>query len=65
MNTQSKSAHDLPLSIDGFLFNIAKEREPCLNKDCPECHGTGRKKDSSMCAHFISCPCPIYSPIYQ
>ena len=36
--------------------------QPCLHEQCPECCGTGIKKDGSMCVHMISCPCPKCSP---
>lgn len=35
---------------------------PCLHDGCPECVGTGRRRDGSMCIHMISCPCPRCSP---
>lgn len=38
-----------------------KERE-CLHKQCPECYGTGKKKNGDLCVHHVSCPCPICSP---
>lgn len=34
----------------------------CMHDACPECHGTGRKKDGSMCIHMISCPCTRCTP---
>jgi hypothetical protein len=37
--------------------------QPCLHDGCPECLGTGRKKDGGICVHGISCPCPKCSPI--
>lgn len=36
--------------------------EPCLHDSCPECCGTGRKVDGTMCAHMLSCPCPKCTP---
>ena len=30
----------------------------CLHDGCPDCHGTGRKEDGSICIHYLSCPCP-------
>jgi len=38
--------------------------QPCLHDNCPECLGTGIKKDGSSCIHFISCPCPKCTPRY-
>lgn len=35
---------------------------PCLHDSCPECLGTGIKKDGSPCIHNISCPCPKCNP---
>lgn len=38
--------------------------QPCMHDGCPECYGTGVKKDGSSCIHHISCPCPKCSPTY-
>lgn len=35
---------------------------PCMHDACPECVGTGVKRDGSSCIHFISCPCPRCTP---
>lgn len=35
---------------------------PCLHDSCPECVGTGIRRDGSACVHMISCPCPKCSP---
>ena len=40
---------------DGFF-------QPCLHEGCPECFGTGIKRDGSACVHMLSCPCPKCSP---
>ena len=36
--------------------------QPCLHDQCPECMGTGVKKDGSTCIHMISCQCPKCTP---
>ena len=36
--------------------------EPCMHDSCPECIGTGIKKDGSLCVHMMSCTCPKCSP---
>lgn len=36
--------------------------QPCLHDQCPECVGTGIKKDGTHCVHMISCPCPKCTP---
>ena len=36
--------------------------QPCLHDNCPECCGTGIKRDGSICIHFISCSCPKCTP---
>ena len=36
--------------------------QPCMHDACPECMGTGVKRDGSACIHFISCPCPKCTP---
>lgn len=38
--------------------------QPCMHDSCPECVGTGTKKDGSVCVHMISCPCPRCTPRY-
>lgn len=35
---------------------------PCMHDSCPECVGTGIRKDGSPCVHGISCPCPKCTP---
>lgn len=36
----------------------------CLHDRCPECHGTGKKQDETLCVHYISCGCPKCSVRY-
>lgn len=36
--------------------------QPCQHDGCPECVGTGRKKDGTACVHMLSCPCPRCNP---
>jgi hypothetical protein len=36
----------------------------CLHMSCPDCHGTGRKANGSLCVHMISCPCPRCTPYH-
>lgn len=38
------------------------KKQECLHDQCPECHGTGVKKDGTPCIHYISCPCPKCTP---
>lgn len=35
---------------------------PCMHDSCPECIGTGIRKDGSACIHGLSCPCPKCTP---
>lgn len=28
----------------------------CLHMSCPECHGSVKKQNGTMCVHMISCP---------
>jgi hypothetical protein len=31
----------------------------CLHTQCPECNGTGQKKNGlGICVHHLSCSCP-------
>lgn len=36
--------------------------QPCMHDNCPDCVGTGLRRDGSVCIHEISCPCPRCSP---
>lgn len=36
----------------------------CLHDQCPECNGTGNKKNGEKCIHYISCPCSKCNPTY-
>ncbi len=38
--------------------NVATSWKPCKHDQCPDCVGTGRKLDGSVCIHGISCTCP-------
>lgn len=31
--------------------------ETCLNDDCKDCHGTGKKANGTLCVHYTSCGC--------
>ena len=59
---------DLKRRQKEHLYSIQRQNDanwrPCLHDQCLECHGTGIKRDGSMCVHGISCPCPKCSPIY-
>lgn len=35
----------------------------CLNRNCPECRGSMRRADGTVCVHSISCPCPRCSSV--
>lgn len=43
-------------------LNDNQSWHPCMHDACPECVGTGIKKDGGSCIHMISCPCPKCSP---
>lgn len=55
---------DLKIRQKQHLNNINKviDWQPCLHDSCPECIGTGIKKDGSICIHHISCPCRKCTP---
>jgi hypothetical protein len=47
------------------IFNKQNQNwRPCIHDSCPECVGTGIRKDGSHCVHHISCPCPKCTPSY-
>lgn len=35
-----------------------KEWQPCLHDACPNCIGTGIRKNGQRCVHHLVCPCP-------
>jgi hypothetical protein len=39
-------------------------RKLCKHDNCLECNGTGIKVDGTSCVHFISCNCPICTPMW-
>lgn len=48
-----------PLDYMRFAKMPARaEPSPCLHDQCPDCQGTGVKRNGSFCVHAISCPCP-------
>ena len=47
------------------VYNLQnKNWRPCLHDSCPDCLGTGIKRDGGICIHGISCPCPKCTPYY-
>lgn len=42
-----------------------RRHQRCLHDACPECIGTGVKRDGTTCVHFLSCPCPRCSPTFM
>jgi hypothetical protein len=49
---------------DFFCRDSFEDPIQCLHDSCGECGGCGKKKDGSMCIHFISCACPKCTPRY-
>jgi hypothetical protein len=48
--------------LDNVYRNQNLNWRPCLHDSCPECLGTGIKRDGTLCIHNISCPCPKCTP---
>ena len=65
---QKQYEEDLQRRQKEHLDNIYNRQNqnwiPCLHDSCPDCLGTGIKRDGSICIHAISCPCPKCSPSY-
>ena len=57
---------DYAIIDDEFNWNKSekKSQEPCAHDSCPECRGSGRKQDGTVCVHMISCPCPKCNPTF-
>lgn len=60
---------DLKQRQKEHLDSIQRMRDsnwrPCLHDSCPDCLGTGIRRDGGICIHGISCPCPKCSPTYM
>lgn len=56
-----------PWSQDSGMKNIRRPLtlSECLHDGCPDCGGTGRKEDGTMCIHYLSCPCPKCTPRFM
>ena len=48
---QKKHLENMP-KINKITF------QPCAHDSCPECVGTGKKKDGTICIHHMVCSCP-------
>ena len=48
--------------LDSVRGREQEDFQPCLHDRCPQCVGTGIKKDGTRCIHMISCPCPKCNP---
>lgn len=63
---EEKEKYDLPFFEEDFMFPTIDYKEidsNCLHDSCPECDGTGQKKNGAgMCIHMISCSCKKCTP---
>lgn len=50
-------------TANGYWRASKKPTDKCLHDNCPECNGTGKKKNGEDCIHSISCPCGKCSPL--
>ena len=48
--------------LDNVYGNQNRNWRPCLHDSCPDCLGTGVRRDGGICIHGISCPCPKCTP---
>ena len=64
--TREEYELDLKRRQEEHLASVRRNREsrwqPCMHDSCPECLGTGVRRDGGVCIHGISCPCPKCSP---
>ena len=51
--------------LANIKIGYSRDKTPCIHDSCPECVGTGLKRDGSMCVHYISCPCPKCTPSFN
>uniref|UniRef100_A0AAU8GI65 Antitermination protein Q n=1 Tax=Salmonella phage vB_SEnST11_KE23 TaxID=3161174 RepID=A0AAU8GI65_9CAUD len=55
-----KKRFSIPTAVGDDLKKIGDlvgAGSKCLHDACPQCGGTGVRKDGSLCFHGISCPC--------
>ena len=45
------------MEITKFKIDFSKHPKECLHKQCPECKGTGLKRNSKSCHHEVFCAC--------
>jgi len=50
--------------LDNVYNKQNQNWRPCLHDSCPECLGTGIKRDGNMCVHNIYCTCPKCNPSF-
>jgi hypothetical protein len=58
---EQKPKHYEIQKLDRWRGKNLDEPIRCLHDACPDCKGTGRKKNGEMCVHWISCPCPKHT----
>lgn len=54
-------------NLDYYPYNNTNkdnQNSGCLHDSCPECGGTGIKKNGGVCIHHIACFCPKCCPTY-
>jgi hypothetical protein len=68
-NTQnvndSGNVNIIPNLIEIVNHNKTKPKTSCMHTNCPECGGTGRRKNGlGSCIHMMVCPCDKCNPFY-
>lgn len=48
-----------------YEVTLSNGTSGCAHDSCPECGGTGKKVDGSMCVHYLYCSCPKCNPQYK
>lgn len=42
--------------------NLVPSNDTCMHNACPQCNGTGVRKDGGLCIHGLACTCSKCSP---
>lgn len=64
MSSNEEKIQQLKKLLEDLESRKKGEKVKCLHKLCPECKGTGIKRNGDSCVHYISCACPRCSPSY-
>jgi hypothetical protein len=60
--TRTREPEDSTRWADEYRRLAERTQRRCMHGSCPECSGTGIRRDGTYCIHALSCPCPRCTP---